>query len=216
MRQTMWETYQEYLIQQLNLSRTYDSTKKKGDVLLESNLYNGPGILKARETIIKVGETDIYNNIVYPNTGKNLPCFGMDFMCFFEQKVIIVFDFQHPTPHYDFRHPIVDEMLNDMLDNTTKGIRFFEPGNHFSRYIYVRHCTRKDIPDHLESFKRYIDVYTKLIQEANPVNEDIIEFKEFDQYMLKLDPVSGYMASKFDKQFAEDYVNNFLFSYANK
>lgn len=212
----MWKEYQRYLIEKLKLDRTYQKTKEKNGVFLESNLYEGPGILKARETIITVGETDIYNNIVYPNTGKNLPCLGMDFMCFFEKKVIVVTDFQHPTPHYDFRHPIVDEMMGEMLDNTQKDIRFFEPGNHFSRYIYVRHCTSHEIPDHLDNFKKYVDTYARMVEEANPIESDIQEFVEFDKYMLKLDPVSGYMASKFDKDFAEDYSNNFLFAYANK
>ena len=75
----MWKEYQKYLIQQLKLGKTYQGNKEKNGVFLESNLYVGPGILKARETIITVGETDIYNNIVYPHTGKNLPCLGMLF-----------------------------------------------------------------------------------------------------------------------------------------
>ena len=76
----MWKDYQHYLIQQLRLGKNYRGIKEKNGVVLESNLYEGPGILKARETIITVGETDIYNNIVYPKTGSNLPCLGMDFM----------------------------------------------------------------------------------------------------------------------------------------
>jgi hypothetical protein len=42
------------------------------------------------------------------------------------------------------------------------------------------------------------------------------EFVDFDNYMLKLDPVSGYMQSNFGKEFAEKYVNEFLFEYSTK
>nr|BAR25558.1 putative oxidoreductase [uncultured Mediterranean phage uvMED]BAR25584.1 putative oxidoreductase [uncultured Mediterranean phage uvMED] len=171
--------------------------------------------MKSRETIIDDGRTKIYNNIVYPKTGENLPSFGMDLMCFFEKKVIVVWDFQHPTPNYEFDHPVISYLLPDMYDNTNDDIRFFEPGNHFSRFVYVRKCTVDDIKKHLINFKRYVSAYEELLYFARPKETDGRVYKKFDQYMLDLDPVIGYMASKFGKSFSEDYVNKFLFSYAD-
>ena len=139
----------------------------------------------------------------------------MDLMCFFEKKVIVVWDFQHPTPNYDFNHPVITYLLPDMHDNTSDDIRFFEPGNHFSRYVYVRKCTVDDIRKHLINFKRYVSAYEELLYFARPKETDSRVYKKFDQYMLDLDPVIGYMGSKFGKSFSEDYVNNFLFSYAD-
>ena len=102
-----------------------------------------------------------------------------------------------------------------MYDNTSDDIRFFEPGNHFSRFVYVRKCTVDDIKKHLINFKRYVSAYEELLYFARPKETDNKVYKKFDQYMLDLDPVIGYMASKFGKDFSEDYVNNFLFSYAD-
>jgi len=102
-----------------------------------------------------------------------------------------------------------------MLDNTSKDIRFFEAGNHFSRYIYVRRCTANEIPDHLIYFKKYVDVYKRLLDTTKPTGEDTTVYKEFDRYMLELDPVSGLMERKFGEEFAKDYVENFLFGYCN-
>lgn len=212
----MWKEYRDFLVDHLKLKEQESSNSVSKDAVLESKLYTGSHVLKSRETIIRCGETDIYNNIVYPKTGEDLPCFGMDLMCFFEKKVILVFDFQHPTPHKDFNHPVILYLLSDMIDNTDKDIRFFEAGNHFSRYIYVRKCTRDEIPDHLNNFKRYVRAYEELLAFARPTEYDTSYYAEFDKYMLELDPVAGYMASKFGKDFSEDYVNNFLFSYADK
>ena len=39
------------------------------------------------------------------------------------------------------------------------------------------------------------------------------EFSDFDKYMLKLDPVSGYMSSNFGKEFGEKY--NMIFGDLN-
>tara|TARA_B100000902_G_scaffold311249_1_gene301038 strand:+ start:1233 stop:1862 length:630 start_codon:yes stop_codon:yes gene_type:complete len=209
----MWKEYKNFITKTLQLEAVQTSNNGSR---LESTLYSGPNILKSRETVITDGATSIYNNIVYPKTGENLPCLGMDLMCFFEKKVVIVFDFQHPTPNYDFNHPIILYLLGDMHDNTDSNIRFFEAGNHFSRFIYVRKCIASEIPHHFNIFRRYVSAYNELLDFAQPTGTDTSVYQKFDQYMLDLDPVIGYMASKFGKDWAENYVNNFLFSYAHK
>ena len=212
----MWNDYSDYLYHKLNLSVVdVGHTIGKDDAVLGSALYSGKHILKSRATVIDAGPTKIYNNIVYPKTGQNLPCLGMDLMCFFEKKVIIVFDFQHPTPNYDWYNPFMTCYLGEMLDNSPKDIRFFEPGNHFSRYIYVRKCTASEIPNHLPYFKKYVDVYKRLLEATKPTGEDESVYKEFDNYMLNLDPVAGYLGSKFGREYSDKYVREFLFSYAS-
>lgn len=211
----MWSDYSDYLIKTLNINEDFSNYKfGKENIVLRSAKYSGEHIIKSRETCIVGGETDIYNNIVYPKTGQNLPCLGMDLMCFFEKKVIIVFDFQHPTPNYDWDNFFMRDNLGKMLDNTSKDIRFFQAGNHFSRYIYVRKCTRDEIPNHFNAFKKYVDVYKKLLESRKPSGNDTHKYSELDKYMTDLDPVGGYMENKFDKFISNRYVKDFLFEYS--
>ncbi len=53
------------------------------------DLRYGKNFIKAREAHITDPRSDIYNTILYPKTGADLPCFGMDLMKFSEKKVII-------------------------------------------------------------------------------------------------------------------------------
>ena len=46
-----------------------------------------------------------------------------------------------------------------------------------------------------------------------PIGLDTSSYKDFDSYMTKLDPVGGYLSSKFGKQRSERLVNEFLFAY---
>jgi hypothetical protein len=208
-----WQKYHDVITKYLNLEESYSKVIENKDSKLESFLYSGQYITKSRITNITKGSTSIYNNIIYPKTGKNLPCLGMDLMAFFQNKVILTFDFQHPKENYDFDHKIVRENMGEYLDNT-KEIRFFEPGNHFSRYVFVRKCHMDEVDQYLPDFEKYVETYAKLLEEYKPDGEDLNEFVDFDNYMLKLDPVSGYMQSNFGKEFAEKYVNEFLFEYA--
>ena len=204
----IWSNYKKVLHETFPLHNASGSVwaqwEGKGTSLL-ARTYTNQYFIKAREVEIWDERSCIYNNIIYPKTGSNLPCFGMDLMGFFEKKVIIVFDFQHPTENYLFS-----------VDGLPKGkgdYRFFEPGNHFSENIYIQYCTMSEVDDYLGMFTEYLLKYKEMVDEAKPTGMDTSVYKDFDTYMTKLDPVKGYLSGKFGAEKSESLVNDFLFSY---
>ena len=202
----LWGNYKKVLHDTLDLqfAHPWADWESKGTVL-SAKVFKHDYIIKSRVVEIWNEKSSIYNNIIYPKTGSNLPCFGMDLMGFFDKKVIIVFDFQHPVENYLFSV--------EGLPKQEGNIRFFEPGNHFSENIYVVKCEMKDVNDHLEMFKTYLTKYKNMLELERPTGEDTSLYKDFDSYMTKLDPVSGYLSGKFGKEKAESLVNDFLFTY---
>ena len=203
----LWQNYKKvlnntFLLEEDPLDMTWVG---KRNTTLTAKIYRHKYFLKAREVEIYNENSCIYNNILYPKTGCNLPCFGMDLMGFNENRVIIVFDFQHPVENYLFSV--------DGLPKQEGNIRFFEPGNHFSENIYVVKCEMKDVNDHLEMFQTYLTKYKNMLELERPTGKDTSLYKDFDSYMTKLDPVSGYLSGKFGKEKAESLVNDFLFTY---
>ena len=204
----LWKHYKDVLHKTFPLHNGVDSVWaewERKDTWLTAKTYSAPYIIKSREVEIWNEKSCIYNNIIYPKTGSNLPCFGMDLMGFNENRVIIVFDFQHPVENYLFSV--------EGLPKQEGNIRFFEPGNHFSENIYVVKCTFKEVEDHLDMFKTYLTKYRDMLELEKPKGTDTSLYKDFDAYMTKLDPVSGYLAGKFGKEKAESLVNDFLFTY---
>jgi hypothetical protein len=184
---------------------TWAEWEEKG-TSLTANLYSNKYIHKSREVEIWDEKSCIYNNIIYPKTGYNLPCFGMDLMGFFDKKVIIVFDFQHPVENYLFSHPD--------LPKAEGTFRFFEPGNHFSENVFVRKCTMDEVNDYIDDFRAYLQAYKEMLESKKPSGFAVYStYGDFDKYMKRLDPVSGYLSSKFGKEKAESLVNDFLFTY---
>ena len=137
---------------------------KSKDTTLVAQLFHNPYIIKSREVEIYSDKSCIYNNIIYPKTGSNLPCFGMDLMGFFDKKVIIVFDFQHPKENYPYKI--------DGLPKFEGDIRFFEPGNHISENIYVAYCTMAEVNEHLDMFKKYLTKYKEMVDSEKPTGAD--------------------------------------------
>ena len=173
---------------------------------LNAITHSHPHFLKSRQVDITDGKNvDIFNCIAYPKTGSNLPCFGMDLMKFSPKKIIIVFDFQHPTENYLFSV--------DGLPKHKGEYRFFEPGNHFSKNIYIQYVQPFEVDAHLPMFEKYLQCWIDMLEEAKPTGTDTTEYKDFDSYMTKLDPVGGFLAGKFGKEKADSLVNDFLFAY---
>ena len=203
----LWKNYKSLLFEtfpDLEVKSEWANWESKG-TNITAKVYTNPYFIKSREVDIWSKRSSIYNNIIYPKTGSNLPCFGMDLMGFFEKKVIIVFDFQHPTENFLFGV--------EGLPKQTGNIRFFEPGNHFSENIYVVKCTFDEVDEHLDMFKKYLTAYKTMIECSMPTEEDTTVYKDFDKYMTKLDPVGGYLTGIFGTDKAESLVHDFLFCY---
>ena len=204
----LWKEYKDALHDTITLRNEVGSVwanwEGKGSNLL-AKTYSNKYLIKSREVEIWSDNSCIYNNILYPKTGSNLPCFGMDLMAFNEKKVIIVFDFQHPVENH---------LLSfDDLPKAEKEYRFFEMGNHFSENIFVRYCKMEEVNVYLSTFKEYLTKYKDMLELEKPTGEDTSEYKDFDAYMTRLDPVGGYLSGKFGKEKAESLVNEFLFQY---
>ena len=204
----IWKNYKDILHETFPLHNAVGSVWanwKSKDTNLLARTYTAQHFIKSREVEIWNEKSCIYNNIIYPKTGSNLPCFGMDLMGFFDKKVIIVFDFQHPVDNYLFSV--------DGLPKSKGDYRFFEPGNHFSENVYIAKCTMDEVDEHLDMFQTYLTKYKEMLELEKPTEVDTSVYKDFDAYMTKLDPVSGYLKGKFGKEKAESLVNEFLFTY---
>ena len=204
----LWKEYKDVLHDTISLHNGVDSVWANWEskkTYLTAKTYTNPYIIKSREVEIWNEKTCIYNNIIYPKTGSNLPCFGLDLMGFNENRVIIVFDYQHPVENH---------LLSfDDLPKAEKDYRFFEMGNHFSENIFVRYCKMSEVNEHLDMFKTYLTKFKNMLELEKPTGNDTSEYKDFDAYMTRLDPVSGYLKGKFGEDKAESLVNDFLFEY---
>ena len=81
-------------------------------------------------------------------------------MGFFQKKVIIVFDYQHPVENYLFSVEGLPKSKGDY--------RFFEPGNHFSENVYIAKCTMDEVDDNLEMFTKYLTKYKEMVELEKP------------------------------------------------
>ena len=70
-----------------------------------------------------------------------------------------------------------------------------------------------EVAEHLEMFRTYLTRLNDMLELEKPTGNDTSLYKDFDAYMTKLDPVSGYLRGKFGEEKAESLVRDFLFCY---
>ena len=209
---TIWQNYISTYRSMLpcKIENLWASWQAKGTSLNAID-HSHKYLLESRQVDICDGKNvDIFNCIAYPKTNADvptglLPCFGMDLMKFSPKKIIIVFDFQHPTENFLFEVEGLPIGRGDY--------RFFEPGNHFSKNIYIQYVNEYEVDAHLPMFEKYLQCYVDMLEKAKPTGTDTTEYKDFDSYMTKLDPVGGFLAGKFGKEKPDSLVNDFLFAY---
>ena len=68
-----WGKYHEILFDYLDLNKTYSETHTHKDIVMDSMLYTGKYIKKARITDISHGSSSIYNNIIYLSKNRQKP-----------------------------------------------------------------------------------------------------------------------------------------------
>ena len=90
---------------------------------------------------------------------------------------------------------------------------YFVMINAWSLAWEVLNGTMDEVDEHLDMFKTYLTKFKDMVELEKPQGTDTSLYKDFDAYMTKLDPVSGYLSGKFGKEKAESLVNDFLFTY---
>ena len=78
----LWDNYRSTLFSvfpDFEYRETWARWESKGTSLI-AKTYSNDYFIKAREVDIWSDKSSIYNNIIYPKTGSNLPCFwyGLD------------------------------------------------------------------------------------------------------------------------------------------
>ena len=76
--------------------------------------------------------------------------------------------------------------------------------------------------DLFPAFQRYVKMHNKLIKETEPdtksssISKVMDRQTAYDTYSAERDPATGLFASMFGKEWADDYVFDFLFSLSEK
>lgn len=190
---------------------------------------------KIRMTYVDAGETlQVLNSVWYPEYQYDLPILGIDLLYFGKSKIITVIDFQPLSQKEEYTKKYIDPLKPikekyPLLQGTISN-RYYEDTRWFSEgMLFSRMENEEDIMKVLyPAYKEYMSMYTDMMKNAKEtetvlntimspeekkIKEDWIKAKhdEYDEYNMIRDPAGKMFQTYFGKEWADDYMANFLF-----
>lgn len=195
-----------------------------------SHCYKSDEYRKIRMTYYDAGDnTQVFNSVWYPDPKYNLPILGIDLLSFNRKKFLAIVDFQplhedesdHATT-YEHRLAPIKEQYDSLKGKMSS--KFYDETQFFSQQmLFARFEDSKVVTNDLfPAFKRYVMMHNRLIRETEPAKDhaDIANIMErqtaYDTYSAERDPATGLFAAMFGKEWADDYVFDFLFSLSER
>jgi len=205
-----------------------DNTDKKARIV--NQCYQSDEYRKIRMTYYDAGDgTQVFNSVWYPNPAYNLPVLGIDLLSFNRKKFLAIVDFQpiheiesdHAQTYEHRLQPIKDqyESLKGRMSS-----KFYDETQFFSQQmLFARFDDEKIVSrDLLPAFQQYVELHTQLVSETSPSystdEQELILGRqtEYDTYSAERDPATALFANMFGKEWADEFVFDFLFSLSDR
>ena len=202
------------------------SERGKNPATIQSWCYATSKLRKIRYTYIDAGESaQIFNSVIYPDYAYDLPLLGIDLLSFNNRKFLVVIDFQplfrdetYQQRYIEPMRPIYDRYLDLVQD---LGMKFYDANQYFSKYLIFAKTDpdtveRRVFPAYQEYLNLYWDMLDAVVPSTDPQDIDRIRTaqQDYDQYSAERDPAHGLFSSYFGHEWAERFLYEFLFDWA--
>ena len=200
-----------------NLPKGIESLVTKDGSEIKSRVWKGDNIRRARLCQLNIPEKFTAETLViYPNYHSPSPIFGTEYITISNKKFFGAIDF-HPlcqTEHYLETH--IAKYLSDFPDRNTNSSKFYDLSKFFSPKFWIKKNESDFYVEYLDWVDRFLEKYQLNLETNQEAAGDYQkQHEEYDTHMAKNDPAHGILKAYFSKEFADFYVNKFLFDLAN-
>jgi len=208
---------------------SYNENKEKRARIV-NHCYASDEYRKIRMTYYDAGDAvQVFNSVWYPDPKYNLPVLGIDLLSFNRKKYLAIVDFQ-PLHQEEDDHAMTYEHIlqpiKDKYDNLKGRMssKFYDETQFFSKeMLFARFEDGKVVEQDLfPAFKSYVKTHLDLVKNTSPsttskeVQHVFDRQTSYDTYSADRDPAAGLFAAMFGKQWAEDFIYDFLFSLSER
>ena len=195
-----------------------------------NHCYASDEYRKIRMTYYDNGDnTQVFNSVWYPDPSYNLPVLGIDLLAFNRKKYLAIVDFQPLHNEEDKHASTFEHLLQPIKDkyDSLKGrmsSKFYDETQFFSKQMLFARFEDDNVvgDDLLPAFQQYVKTHVDLLKstEADTSLESqkfvLDRQKAYDTYSAERDPAAGLFAAMFGKDWAEDFIFDFLFSLSER
>ena len=192
-----------------NLPDWLSSTTKNNNAILKSYLWSSELCHRIRFCELIIGDKFYGESLViYPNFCYETPIFGTEYLKIGKKQYFGAVDFHPITENQNFM-----KFLDIFPDRKLNKTIFYDFDLFFSKKLWLRRRNEEFYDEYQIMVKCFMYQYKKCLLESKE-NSSSFKFhqSQYNNYMALNDPAFGILKSYFNKDFAKDYIHNFLFS----
>ena len=183
-----------------------------GNSTIASYTWSGGNIRRARLCELNVpGKFTAETIVIYPDSSTMTPIFGTEYISIANKKFFGAIDFHPLAQDESYLKTYIDEYLYDFPARSVEDSKFYDLSTHFSSKFWIK----KSEVDFREEYIDWVDRYMSRYRAALEGGESWFDSRQahinYDRHMAEKDPAHGILKSYFSAEFADFYVQKFLF-----
>jgi|TARA_B100001996_G_scaffold26450_1_gene20380 hypothetical protein len=153
--------------------------------------------------------------VMYPDVTKVNPIFGTEFVNAGDKRFFGTIDFHPLKNEYWYIDKYINEWLGDQPNRTKNKSNIYDLNKFFSKKLWIKSETSDFYEEYLEKLELYLKRYFKMM--AKPHREYSYEEQcAYDKHLAGTDPAYGILKNYYSEEFADKYINTFLFDSAKR
>tara|TARA_B100000214_G_scaffold114167_1_gene80658 strand:+ start:2008 stop:2685 length:678 start_codon:yes stop_codon:yes gene_type:complete len=208
--------YSNYDLTELPLPEGIDPEIVGEGTTIKSYVWKSGWLRKIRLCELNLKDKFVAESLViYPDIALINPIFGTEFVNAGSKRFFGTVDFHPLRNDYFYADNYINKWLGDQPNRTKNKSNIYDLNKFFSKKLWIKSDTTDFYEEYLEKLELYLIRYLKMM--AHPSREMGVKLQtQYDKHLAGTDPAYGILKTYYDKEFAEKYINTFLFDFAKK
>lgn len=203
---------QHFNLKKADLPNSVDSVVENNLAVIRSYAWTADRCRRIRLCDLEIkNKFTAITLVIYPEFSYETPIFGTEYLRIGGKKFFGATDFHPVRPGEEYENKYILEYLSDFPDRDKENSRFYDLSKFFSNKFWLKKTETDFWDEYLETTDKFLGRYKSCLMDSEP-NADAKSFHTaYDKHLSANDPAHGILKSYYSKQFADDYIKDFLF-----
>lgn len=189
-----------------------EHTVTEGTATIKSYTWTGETIRRARACELDIpGKFTAETLVVYPSWETDTPIFGTEYITIADKKYFGAIDFHPLSQEESYLKTHIDEYLYDFPPRSAEDSKFYDLSKYFSSKFWIKKSDKDFRSEYADWVDRYMGRYRMALMDGTLGSNNMDAHVAYDRHMAANDPAHGILKAYFSQEFADFYVNKFLF-----
>ena len=149
--------------------------------------------------------------VIYPEFEYETPIFGTEYLRIANKKFFGATDFHPVKQGSDYEENYILKYLSDFPDRDKEMSKFYDLTNFFSKKFWLKKTTQDFYDEYIDTTDIFLKRYKQCLFSTNQSVSNQEFHIAYDKHMSANDPAHGILKSYYSEEFADNYINTFLF-----